>query len=121
MKAAPSKSVDRTPPPSSAIEALSDVALLTPDDVCQLIRKSQSWLFAAVKSGEFPAPVLREPRSTRWRASTVRTHLLAMIERSENDPATGIATRLKAAKASVEAQARRAAGMEAIAAQTSTA
>lgn len=89
--------------------ALADVALLTADDVSKLMRKSHSWLFDAVRRGAFPAPVMREPRCTRWRASTVRAHLLELFKRAENDPDNGVATRAKSTKASQAAREKRAA------------
>jgi predicted DNA-binding transcriptional regulator AlpA len=92
---------------ANASGGLADVALLTADDVSTLVRKSHSWLFDAVRRGVFPAPVIREPRCTRWRASTVRAHLLELFERAENDPANGATTRAKSTKASQAAQAKR--------------
>lgn len=62
------------------LDTLADVALLSPEDICQLMRNSQSWLFAAVRKGEFPQPVIRQHRCTRWRASTVREHLMKVFE-----------------------------------------
>lgn len=100
-KANPAKGV---PPLPEVASDLTDVALMTADDVCRVVRKSQSWLFDAVKRGAFPAPALREPRCTRWRASTVRAHLLARFEQAEADPQSGGATHEKAKKASRAAQ-----------------
>lgn len=53
-----------------------DVALLDMRDIMSMTRMGKSFLYAAVKAGTFPAPVIKEPRCTRWRLADVRTYLL---------------------------------------------
>jgi predicted DNA-binding transcriptional regulator AlpA len=45
--------------------------LLAIDDVCRIVGMSKSMVFALTARKEFPAPVRRGPRWTRWRANDV--------------------------------------------------
>lgn len=54
----------------------ADVALCDMRDIMEMTRMGKSYLYAAVKDGTFPAPVIKRPRCTRWRLVDVRNYLL---------------------------------------------
>ena len=88
-------------------DAHSDVALGDIHDVCALIRMSPSWVHDQVSRGEFPAPVIRAPRCTRWQIAHVREYIFKIIEKAAIDPHAGEATRQLSKRASDGAKAKR--------------
>lgn len=84
-----------------------DVALADINDVKALTRMGRSWIHDAVRKGEFPAPVIREPRFTRWRLADVRAWLADRIALAANDVQSGEATRHLAKRASDAANSKR--------------
>lgn len=54
----------------------ADVALCDVRDIMAMTRMGKSFLYAAVRDGTFPAPVIKRPRCTRWRLADVRNYLL---------------------------------------------
>jgi excisionase family DNA binding protein len=50
-----------------------DLDLLTPDDVCALLKVKKSWLYDAVESGELEA--IRLGKQLRFRASALTRYL----------------------------------------------
>lgn len=62
-------------PPAPA--ALQDVALLTATACAAAAQISVSHWHALVAEGKAPAPVVRQPRFTRWRQSHIRAWLTA--------------------------------------------
>lgn len=98
------KRVTRRPPMP---DAHADVALGDINDVCALIRMSPSWVHNSVSQGEFPSPVIRKPRCTRWRISDVREYIQGLVAKAASDPAAGEVTRAKAKVASAAAKAKR--------------
>lgn len=89
-------------------DAHADVALGDIHDVCALMRVSPSWVHDKVGRGEFPAPVLRAPRCTRWQIAHVREYIQKIIDKAALDPRTGEATRQLSKRASDGAKAKRA-------------
>ena len=57
-----------------------DVALVDVRDIKALVRVGDSWIHNAVATGNFPAPVIRSPRFTRWRLSDVKEYLRALAQ-----------------------------------------
>jgi prophage regulatory protein len=57
------------------IDEHADVALVDIRDIKVLTRMSDSWIYEAVRTGDFPAPVIRRPRCTRWTLASVRSWL----------------------------------------------
>ena len=55
-----------------------DLALLTAEQVCDLLQMKKSWLYDAVERGEFP--VIRLGRQLRFRRSAVSLFLDAMSD-----------------------------------------
>ena len=84
----------------------ADVALADIGDIRSLIRASSSSIHEAVRVGEFPAPVIRKPRFTRWRLADVRAWLIHQA--ATEDPVAASRVIAKAKKASLAAQAKRA-------------
>lgn len=88
-------------------EAHADVALCDIADLEALTRMSKSWISEAVRTARFPAPVIRQPRCTRWKVADVRDWLIQRTEQAIGD--TSAASKLVAAasKASAAAKAKR--------------
>jgi predicted DNA-binding transcriptional regulator AlpA len=60
--------------PAAAVDlslAVPPALLLAIDDVCRIVGMSKSMVFALTARNEFPSPVRRGPRWTRWRANEV--------------------------------------------------
>jgi predicted DNA-binding transcriptional regulator AlpA len=60
--------------PAAAVNpslATPPAMLLAIDDVCRIVGMSKSMVFALTARNEFPVPVRRGPRWTRWRANDV--------------------------------------------------
>lgn len=84
-----------------------DVALADMTDLEALTRMQRSWLHAAVRDGRFPAPVIREPRCTRWRLADVRRWLIERAEKAAADTQVAEQMTARAKKASAAAKAKR--------------
>ena len=63
-------------------DAHSDVALGDINDLRALTRMSASWIHDAVRDGRFPAPVIREPRCTRWKIADIRGWIIDRVTQS---------------------------------------
>jgi len=61
------------PDPSQLPVALPDLDLLTPDDVCALLKVKKSWLYDTVESGALEA--VRLGKQLRFRPSAVARYL----------------------------------------------
>ena len=61
------------PDPSQTLGALPDLDLLTPDDVCALLKVKKSWLYDTVESGALEA--VRLGKQLRFRPSAVARYL----------------------------------------------
>lgn len=96
-----------TLPPAGENDALIDIG-----GVQLLICMSSSWVHAAVREGEFPAPVIRLSRCTRWRIGDVRAWLIERAAKSASDVTAGAATRERATHASNAAMVKRRARVE---------
>jgi len=57
-------------------ESHADVALADINDVKALVRLSDSKIYDDVRKGSFPAPVIRQPRLTRWRLCDIRSWIM---------------------------------------------
>lgn len=66
---------------------------------------SVSWWHAEVAAGRAPAPVIRRPRCTRWRAAEVAAFWRAFASAAE--VGTAAALKARATKASAAAKAKR--------------
>lgn len=84
-----------------------DVALADIKDLEALTRMKKSWIYQAVREGRFPAPVIREPRCTRWALAQARAWLAARIEQAAADTDSAAIVTERAQKASAAAQAKR--------------
>lgn len=62
--------------PEQADCCLRDLDLLTPDEVCALLKVKKSWLYDAVESGELGA--IRLGRQLRFRPSSLSRLLRAL-------------------------------------------
>lgn len=94
-------------PPAGENDALIDIG-----GVQLLVCMSSSWVHQAVREGEFPAPVIRESRCTRWRIGDVRAWLIERAAKSASDVTAGVATRERATRASNAAMVKRRARVE---------
>lgn len=91
-------------------ESHADVALADIADLIALTRMGRSWLHAAVRRGDFPAPAIREPRCTRWRLADVRAWLIERVS-TGSDPQIAKTLTGRAKKAGDAAQSKRIAAM----------
>lgn len=73
---APVSRVAKRPPlpEGHAAYALADI-----NDVEALTRMKRSWIYEEVRLGRFPAPVIRQPRCTRWLLADIRAWVLRRI------------------------------------------
>jgi excisionase family DNA binding protein len=62
-----------SPTPASHQAAWQDLDLLTPDDVCALLKVKKSWLYDTVESGALEA--VRLGKQLRFRPSAVERYL----------------------------------------------
>lgn len=65
--------------PSQTLGALTDLDLLTPDDVCALLKVKKSWLYDTVESGALET--VRLGKQLRFRPSAVAHYLDASTGR----------------------------------------
>lgn len=49
---------------------------------------SRSSIYRAIQAGEFPEPIRRGPRFTRWRAAAIQEWLIfgTLVDRPDNQP-----------------------------------
>jgi predicted DNA-binding transcriptional regulator AlpA len=90
--------------------SLAAVALIDAPTAAAAGQMSVSWWHDKVRTGEAPAPVIREPRCTRWRLSDVCAYWKARAE-SPNLEVANLVTG-KAKRASDAARAKRAAAAQ---------
>jgi predicted DNA-binding transcriptional regulator AlpA len=64
----------------------ADVALCDVRDIMAMTRMGKSYLFAAVRDGTFPAPVIRRPRCTRWSLAQIRAYLTQIAAGANASP-----------------------------------
>lgn len=89
---------------SSPQKFMSDAVLAKAGTCAEIGDVSVSWWHAAVADGRAPAPVVRQPRFTRWRLSDV----FEFYSRIAAEPQEkGAAVLAQAVKASRAAQAKR--------------
>ncbi len=93
--------------------ALSSVALIDAPTCAAAGGMSVSWWHEEVRTGRAPAPVVRQPRLTRWRLSQVSEFWQAFASKG-NEEAAALVT-AKAQKASDAARRKRAATAQGIA------
>ena len=89
-------------------EALADVALIDATTCAAGGQMGVSWWHDEVRAGRAPAPVIREPRCTRWRLADVRAFWIARSERVASNAQAGALLTVQATKASHKARANRA-------------
>lgn len=70
---------------------------------------SVSWWHEEVRTGRAPAPVVRQPRCTRWRLADARAYWIERAEQAAGDAQAGELLTARAKKASDAAKAKRAA------------
>lgn len=93
---------------SKAVPAnLADVALVEATTCAAAGAMSVSWWHEAVRLGRAPAPVIRQPRCTRWKLSDVRAFWEAFARQGSSDPRAGEGVKAQAIRASRAAQAKR--------------
>lgn len=73
----------KSPMHQPLLEAHADVAMVTIGDIVAMTRMGRSWLYAEIRNGRFPAPVVREPRCTRWKISHIREWLVQRAEKAQ--------------------------------------
>ena len=91
--------------------ALADAALVDVKTCAAAGDVSPNWWLQKVRNGEAPAPVIRQPRFTRWRLADVRAFWIALAEAGIADTEGAKRTTAMAKKASDAAHAKRRGGM----------
>lgn len=89
------------------VETHADVALADIKDFAALSRMSESWIHDAVRTGLAPAPVIKQPRCTRWRLADIRAWLIKRASPDEQDAALANSVTAQATLASAAARAKR--------------
>lgn len=74
------RTLRRVPQPLEAVQV--EGALLKIDTVRAITGMSESSIRRAMAAGDFPAPIKRGPRCTRWPADALRTWLAAQAEKA---------------------------------------
>ena len=87
------------------VDEHADVALVDIRDIKVLTRMSSSWIHEAVRTGDFPAPVIRRPKCTRWTIASVRAWLKQQAQTP--DPEASARVIAQANRATKAAQAKR--------------
>lgn len=83
---------------------LAVVALIDASTCAAVGAMSLSWWHEQVRIGNAPAPVMRKPRCTRWRASDVHSFWLQCAEESAAKSKVAEEVTARATKASVKAR-----------------
>lgn len=86
--------------------ALAEVALIDAKTCAAVGSMSLSWWHDEVRTGRAPAPVIREPRCTRWTLASVRAYWTERAQLGTDTPDAGKVI-AKATKASAAAKAKR--------------
>lgn len=103
--AAMTAATDLKPQPLPA--DLAAVALIDAPTCAAAGAMSVSWWHAEVAAGRAPAPVIRRPRCTRWRAADVAGFWRTLATGAQADGSAADAVKVRATKASAAAQAKR--------------
>lgn len=93
-------------------ESLASVTLIDATTCAAVGGMGLSWWHAEVAAGRAPAPIIRQPRCTRWRVVDVQQFWEKHIERAAADPAATNRLIAQAAQASKAARAKRAASSQ---------
>jgi hypothetical protein len=93
----------RRPPP----EAFGGDALIDGPTAAAGGGMGNSWWLEEVRAGRAPAPVVKLPRCTRWKLSSVRAYWIAFAERAAGNIEAATQVTARATKASQAAQAAR--------------
>jgi hypothetical protein len=93
--------------PIASLAGLEEVALVAVRTCAALGEVSDEWWLQKVRAGEAPAPVIRQPRFTRWRLAEVRAFWLALAEAGLADVENAKRTTAAAKKASDAAHAKK--------------
>lgn len=88
-------------------EALAEVALIDATTCAAGGGMGVSWWHDEVRAGRAPAPVIREPRCTRWTLASVRAFWIARAEQAANNAQAAERMRAQATKASAKAKENR--------------
>ena len=88
---------------------LEDVALIAAPACAAGGSMSVSWWHEEVRSGRAPAPVIKQPRCTRWKLSDVRAFWISRAEPAMSDSRGAEVVMARARKASAAARAKAAA------------
>ena len=88
---------------------LEDVALVDAKMFAAAGSVSVGWVYAEVREGRAPQPVMRSPRCTRWRLIDVRNFWRQRAEQTTENSAAAAQVQARAEKASSKARAVRAA------------
>lgn len=99
--------MERKKTPQALPADLAAVSLVDDKTCAAAGAMSVSWWHAEVAAGRAPAPAIRRPRCTRWRAAEVAAFWRAFA--SAADTATAAALKARATKASAAAKAKRSA------------
>lgn len=60
----------------------ADVALCDMRDIQAMLRMGKSWVYAEIKAGRFPAPVIQSHRCTRFRLADIRKYLIDLAAKA---------------------------------------
>ncbi len=97
-------------PAASALpKLLEDVALIAAPACAAVGSMSVSWWHEEVRAGRAPAPVICQPRCTRWTLASVRAFWVKRAEAAVGDIQAANAVTARAKKASAAARAKAAA------------
>lgn len=69
---------------ATLLESQVDVALCDIKAIRTLACMSESQVYEEIRAGDFPQPVIRQPRFTRWLVSDVRQYLVDRINTAKN-------------------------------------
>ena len=94
--------------PAALPLGLADVALIDAATCAAAGDMSLSWWHEQVRAGRAPAPVIQQPRFTRWRLVDVRAYWIERAEKAAADTQTSEMVKARATKASAAAQMKRA-------------
>lgn len=101
----------RPPLPQGQVDQLT---LCDLNDIKAIVRLGASFIHGGVRAGTFPAPVIRQPRCTRWLLSDVQRWIAQQIAKATEDTKLSEVSATKARKASAKAREARAVKAEAV-------